>query len=261
MKKPSLRGEWFSERTPLLLECAEALRADFHAADVGVMLLGSMAVLYLCENPEETFRGHTMCFGDIDLIGKRKDVQTISEVICRCGFAEDMGVRLKFGNERRAFLGGKHDIRIDLFLDEIRMNHTFRPLWDESHQTFVVTPADFLLEKLQIVDIKTKDFLLMLAVVGSNPIVNSPSWSGIDVSRLGHILGNDWGFWITSRLNILKADDFLDRSGFSRNLIETCRARLAAIDSSIVSYPKSLRWHLRRLLGKRLRWYQEVDPW
>jgi len=79
--------------------------------------------------------------------------------------------------------------------------------------------------------------------------------------QIAKLCGADWGLYKTTSINIKRVEDMIGKENVQlqdseRKLI---RERIAEIQQTFESMPKSLAWQMRDKVGTRVRWYEEVE--
>lgn len=118
--------------------------------------------------------------------------------------------------------------------------------------------ADLLLTKLQVVRINRKDLLDLIALLADHPL-GGPEAGSIDLGRLTSLLGKDWGFEHTARLNLATLRDSVAGFGLPEAVSGTVDERIAGILAALGKGTKSLAWHMRARVGERVQWYEEPE--
>jgi len=148
----------------------------------------------------------------------------------------------------------------DVFFNELSMCHKidFRDRLLIDYLT--ISPADILLEKLQIVKISTKDVVdLVILLIGHD--VGGDDRDKINSKYVAHLLSDDWGFYYTVTTNLTKIrDQFLSGfSGLTEYDRDIVKPRIDNLLTALEQEPKSFKWKMRAKLGPKKIWYQEVE--
>jgi hypothetical protein len=233
----------------------EGLRLVHAATERGipVRLIGGVAVWARC--PSAMTPQLRRDYRDVDVISLRK----VSRDLIR--FAESMGYRpdklfnALHGAQRLNFTDAATGRPLDVLLDRFAMCHTI-DLRDRLGIDPVTVPlADLLLTKLQVVRINRKDLLDLSALLADHPLGGQEAGS-IDLGRLAALLGKDWGFEHTARLNLAKLRESVAGFGLPEAVSGTVDQRIAAILAALDKGTKSLGWQLRARVGERIQWYE-----
>jgi hypothetical protein len=253
--QPRAAGCAAGQLAPLSDVREEGLRLVHAAAELGipVRLIGGVAVWAQC--PSASIPELQREYGDVDIISLRK----VSRDLIR--FAESMGYRPEklfnalHGAQRLNFTDAATGRPLDVLLDRFAMCHTI-DLKDRLGIDPITIPlADLLLTKLQVVRIDRKDLLDLTALLADHPLGGHEAGS-IDLGRLTVLLGKDWGFEHTARLNLAKLRASVDESGLPEAVSSTVAERIAGILTALDKGAKSLGWHVRARVGERIQWYE-----
>jgi hypothetical protein len=187
--------------------------------------------------------------GDIDLAGLGKDMKRIGDVMGRHGFQPHK--EFNFVNESSRLLFSKDRLKIDVLLDEFRMNHKW-PIRDRLHiEKYTLPFEDLVLSKLQVVHLTRKDFLDLLVLGLSSRAENA------DMKYIGRVAASSWGFTHTVLRNLERVmkegnsvvDQGADKAlAFFERLLQATKAA-----------HKKLSWYLRAFFKERLRWYAPAE--
>ncbi len=108
-------------------------------------------------------------YRDLDFVGLSAQRVAVQPFLARLGYTPDTPFNTLQGRRRLRYWDRMHDRQVDIFLDQIWMCHTI-DLRDRLHEPEgVLTPADLLLTKMQIVKLNAKDLtdIVALLAVGS----------------------------------------------------------------------------------------------
>jgi hypothetical protein len=83
----------------------------------------------------------------------------------------------------------------------------------------------------------------------------------INVNVISDLCAKDWGLYTTVSMNIEKLKDILSRGSIELEEEQTqvIARRLTRIRQAMDEAPKTLAWKMRAKVGKRVRWYMEVE--
>jgi len=229
------------------------------AAERGLVLrlIGSVAVRHHCAASATVSNqlGREIPM-DVDLVGFVKQYRETDALFKSLHYEPESARTLghEYGIQRLIYYAPATGIKVDIFLDVLRMSHTidFKKRLGESAIT--VAPVDLLLAKLQVFRITEKDIKDIAAIMLVHDLE-----SAIDVPYLLGLVRQDWGLCYTASRNLALVDGWLEnRHGLEPGDASTVRSRLATLRGRIVAEPKSLRWRLRAAVGPRIPWYEEV---
>ncbi len=247
------------------LNAIELEASDIHreAADQGVpvRLIGSLAIAHRCP----TTRPLMAALGrrpprDMDFMGYSAHEGKLHSLLSRRGYAIHPAVShsREWGVNRLIYTHPEHEGKVDIFLDRLVMAHTIDFRGRLEREDVTVSLADLLLTKLQIYRITENDLIDLTVLLAEADL--GPEPDGIDVARLQHVLGDDWGFWYGAALNLDRLADGVDRNGHLDPAVQaTVQDRIVRLRHSIEAAPKSVRWRVRSRVGTRVGWYEHVD--
>jgi Uncharacterised nucleotidyltransferase len=244
-----------TDRQPLAGIENEALHVVDAARAEGfpVRILGGVAIAILAGNPlPEPLR---RTYADIDLAIRPEDGGRARSLLAALGYEADRGFNSLHGSRRLLFYDTVNSRRVDVFVGVFKMCHEL-DLRDRLELVpNTLAPADLLLTKLQIVELNQKDLLDLVTLLYLCATGDEPAMDTIDLARLEHVTGADWG-WHTT------VADNLDRVGTAAGQVlteddaTTVRSRVQDIRQAIERAPKSLGWKVRARVGRRMQWYE-----
>lgn len=240
---------------------ATKLQQVAEARGITMRLIGSLAIVLRC--PEQ--RRLMTALGrrpprDIDVIAYSNEEKRIAALLVELGYAPHPSVShsREWGVKRLIYTHPANAFKVDVFLDELVMAHTIGFVGRLEREPHTVSLADLLLTKLQIYRITENDLIDLVVLLAEHDLGSGSS--GIDVARVGVVLGADWGFYHGALLNLDRLEEAV--GGFDALPTATCdrvRDRVARLRGTIESAPKSARWRLRARIGTRAPWYEHVD--
>jgi hypothetical protein len=238
----------------------EAIRIQNEAESEGIRLrlLGALAFRYQCPRSAAHFEALERRITDIDFAASTSQRDRLLDFFKKQGYLVDENALVVGGGYRYIFDNPQKQKHIDVFFDRLEMCHTvpFGNRLDIDKHTISI--SDLLLEKMQIVEIGRKDskdtaVLLLEHGVGQDD-------SCINMTYIGRILSDDWGFYHTFTTNLSKLKDAVAQFD---NFDDAERAvicqRIDEILVKVNALEKSLKWRARARIGTRVKWYREVD--
>ena len=231
--------------------------AERHGAIMRV--IGSLAFRIKCPDYKHVFYANRRYLTDVDFVAYSRQVDRVQDAFWELGWEENQTVLRLFGNKRRIFYHPTEPVHSDVFLDKLRFCHeiNFRDRLELDSPT--ITPADLLLEKLQIVEINKKDLVDVLVLLSQHDVTDvEGSVDSVDGARLARLCAGDWGWWRTATMNLDKLKNFSEEylEPDERPRVEQ---RLEKLRALIDERSKGLGWRIRSIFGDRLRWYDEVE--
>jgi len=163
--------------------------------------------------------------------------------------------------QRQIFFHPKGWFYVDVFYDKLlAANHPldFKKRLELDSPT--ITPADLLLEKLQIVFPSEKDVKDLLLLIRAHEVSLGEEKNQINGKFVASILASDWGFWytVTTNLTGLKqhAESEVELTSEEKQLIAS---RVDTLRKMIDEEPKTTGWKMRSMVGAKKQWYNPVE--
>ena len=267
----------------LMVEARRIVDAG-NAHGVLLRLTGGLAVRHYALDLEFAERAYS----DIDLIGLKRQVTEIGAVFGELGYLENKHVAMATCNGQLQFFtppavagtgtqtgppadddSGRLRLpvitetppsdHIDVFLDTMRMDHrtSFRERLEIN--TYAIDPADLLLTKLQIVNLNEKDVHDVLSLVKDVYVDFNPHPGVLDLHHVARVCAGDWGLYIDVMNNIDTVVEHVADYDLAPRDAARVRRTLELAQDMMTEQAKTLRWRLRARVGKRVRWYSEVE--
>jgi len=202
-----------------------------------------------------------------EVIGKQRELKDVDVVIQRGNATKAIETLRKFGwlvSRRSVLLSDgrrvnlKHSesgVLLDIYTNPLTFNHKVDvSLSVLSRDDILISPALLLLTKLQIVSPGELDLCDIIAL--SDAIGRNSKWEEA-LKEIALRCAQSWGLYWTVRENVRLAEEF--GGHLSQPLVAESMRNLKRLTKITEESPKSLRWHLRALIGPRVRWYSEVD--
>jgi hypothetical protein len=201
-------------------------------ADVTCRLFGSLALAFYV--PLEKLSERPRPVKDIDLIARSKDRRKLQDLMKALGWSLDETLLL-VAEKRETYYQADKESTLDLYYDEIDGNHELdlRGRLSQAYPTLSV--IDLLLTKLQRQRPRPEDLWDISC------LLKAPR-SKDDVEYFSRLLARDWRIYTT----------------VTDNLRACCESDCVDLLNAAVSAPKGFMWHLRALVGRRLKWWNEV---
>jgi len=255
----------------------EAIGVVDKAQSQGVCLriLGSLAAyIRACNVGEgdlvkslERFGQGMPLFTDLDLAGYGKQRGGIDKVFRELSFQPDTLVNGMFGHKRLIYYQrGKY--HVDIFLNKLEFSHDLdfgdkpgQGRLDIDYPT--ISPADIVLEKLQIHQINRKDLIDLIVLFLVHDVEDQFGKTIIDGNYIGRILSSEWGFWYDATVNLERvralAQELEKAKKLSNAQVQTANQRIDKLLDSVNKTPKEKSWEKRAKTGTKKPWFREVD--
>lgn len=238
-----------------------AARADEVLAAVadagGVMrLMGGVAVR-LRAHDLGGIDSERRTYHDIDLVGRLRDVRVIDAAFVALGYLPDRAVNTQFGTIRRVY-HHPDGFHADLFFERLEFCHTIELNGRLSLVPRTTSPTDLLLQKLQIVERNEKD-LIDVAWLLLNHEVADEDPEHLELRHLVRLTGNDWGLHTTAGDFLADVEARAGALGLNDAAASRVTTAAARLRTAMDEAPKSLRWRARERVGRRMKWYRDVE--
>lgn len=238
----------------------ELQRVVGQAEEHGVLLrvIGGLAVKLHC--PSAGHRSLERAYPDIDFVTDKPGAQQLASLLPALGYAPNKTFNTLSGDRRQLFYDEPRGRQIDVFIGEFDMCHKLPLSTRLGVEPLTVPLAELFLSKAQIVQLNRKDVLDLLALLLDHPVAAGDRET-INREVLAGLCGRDWGLFTTVSLTLGTLEGVLSRDevALDDGQQRTVQERLAAVRSAIEAAPKSTGWKLRAKVGRRVRWYQEVE--
>jgi dsDNA-specific endonuclease/ATPase MutS2 len=139
------------------------------------------------------------------------------------------------------------------------MDHTldFRQRLQLDDLTIPIT--DLLLTKLQVVRLAEKDVKDIIAVLEDHQIGRRDGREILNLDYVAERCSSDWGLYRTVSDNLDKMNQFIQIIVPSSGEREELSAKLDAIRTSLKEAKKGIRWRIRNIISRRMKWYEKVE--
>lgn len=238
----------------------EVSRIVAEAQRRGVLLrvIGGLAVRAHC--PSANHASLERAYPDIDLVVSREQSSHLGELMATLGYAPNKVFNTLNGDRRLLYNDELHGRQVDIFVGDLDMAHRI-PLAGRLHVEPLTVPlAELFLSKAQIVELNQKDVVDLLALLLDHEVgVGDGETINLDV--IAGLCSQDWGLHTTVSATLERLCCVLARGDVDLDAADhvTLRGRMDAIRQAMNDSPKTLAWKLRARVGKRVRWYQEVE--
>jgi hypothetical protein len=233
----------------------EALRLINRAEEQGLRLrlLGGLAVHL--HSASATRPPLLREYPDIDFVTTKGAGAHVETLLPEMGYTPNQAFNMFNGDHRMLFYDEAHGRQIDVFIGRFQMCHPL-PVGQRLHLEPVTVPlAELLLTKMQIVHTNDKDMRDMCALLIDHPFGEGDD-EMFNLAFINELCSNDWGLWKTVSLNTEKLQEFCAAFELPEPAKRILGERLAVLQQSLASAPKSLRWKMRSKIGERLPWYE-----
>lgn len=225
--------------------------------DVTLRVLGAVAFRIHCQGHLGIHAATGREISDIDLVGYKRQGSEICNLMSELGYELDQ--KMLIHEDRYFFFDTRTSMKADIFLDKLEMCHTINFSGRLEREYPTVPLEELLLEKLQIVNIESKD-IIDVAMLLSDHNIGSASGETIDKVYVAKLLADDWGFYYTVTTNLMKISQAVAQmTAIETSDKERISKNIKSLQAEIETYPKSLAWKLRARVGPKAKWYRDVS--
>jgi hypothetical protein len=254
--------------TQVFIDEGKRLVDEAAKREIPLRLLGGVAIRIHCLE-SLTFARKLMRLGegqqeytDLDLMSyMRFRKSKMKEFFEEMGYEKRPTTMSTAATQRQIYFHPKGWFYVDVFYDKLlAANHPldFRGRLELDSPT--ITPADLLLEKLQIVFPDEKDVKDLLLVLRAHEISTKEEKNRINAKFIAAKLGSDWGFWYTVTTNLSGLREYVQAA---QNLTDEekqdLNSKIDQLVQTIENEPKSTGWKMRSIVGTKRKWYNPVE--
>jgi hypothetical protein len=243
---------------PNLVDEMHRLISEAQQEGIFLRVLGGLAIK--THSPQASHRALVRSYPDIDFVTDKAGARRLEAFLTPRGYAPNKTFNTLSGDRRQLYYDLERNRQIDVFVGEFSMCHKL-PLADRLALEPVTIPlAELFLTKAQIIELNRKDALDLLTLLLDHDVGPSDEET-INCDLIADLCAKDWGLYTTVTMNIGKLSKLLASGeiGLDEARKVTIQGRLTALGRAIEAAPKSMGWKMRAKVGKRVRWYDEVE--
>jgi hypothetical protein len=238
----------------------EMYRLVSEAQKQGIFLrvIGGLAIKI--HSPHANHRALVREYPDIDFVTDKPGARKLEDFLSGMGYTPNKTFNTLSGDRRQLYYDEPRDRQIDVFIGDFSMCHKL-PLADRLHVEPVTIPlAELFLSKAQIVELNRKDALDLLTLLLDHE-AGPGDGETINTDLVADLCAKDWGLYTTVSMTIEKLHALLENGDVELDgtLLQTVKDRLDTVQQAMDDAPKPLAWKMRARVGKRVRWYEEVE--
>jgi hypothetical protein len=182
-------------------------------------------------------------------------------------FFEEMGYEKRpttmssAATQRQIYFHPKGWFYVDVFYDKLlAANHPLDFRGRLGLDSPTITPADLLLEKLQIVFPDEKDVKDLLLVLRAHEISTKEEKNRINAKFIAAKLASDWGFWYTVTTNLSGLTEYVRAAqNLTDEEMQDLNSKIDQLVQTMENEPKSTGWKMRSIVGTKRKWYNPVE--
>jgi hypothetical protein len=222
---------------------------------IKLRVLGGLAIRKHCYEVDFCERE----YADIDLVGLGSQSSDIVKLMVELGYEEARSMTYATGGTRLLFTKPDSPLHIDVFLDQLNIEHAIdlRRRLDIEEDTISVT--DLLLAKLTITRINEKDLRDIVTLLKDLTYGEEDKPGMINWRYIASLCSSRWGLYTDVILTIDRILALLNDYVMTDSSRKLVISRLKHLRDQIVETPKTIRWKMRAILGKRIPWRRPVE--
>jgi hypothetical protein len=194
---------------------------------------------------------------DIDVVVDRKSIPLVlKQLEINGGTANWDELTITYSRKAEGTYRGVH---VDVYSDPLYLNHVIRLGERLEMNSVLLTYADLLATKLQLRRVTKKDWMDIIAILGTCEVVKGESAESIDLARVMELYLGSWGFFHSSNLIFDKMLDEVKYLAPSPNSERRLFDNIAIIKREFESVPKPWMWGMRARAGTVVPWFDETD--
>jgi len=237
----------------------EATRIVENAQEKGIVMrvMGATVIRKHCPKFLHLHTSMKRILTDIDFMTYAKFNPSVKPLFVELGYASDERFNAYFGMTRQQYADIANHRTADVFFDQLEMCHKldFRGRLELDSPT--ITLADFLLEKMQIVQLNDKDKIDTVVLLREHEIGDVDKET-INAQYISKLLAKDWGFYYTVTTNLGKIKEYA-QSSMTEEDSRDVAAKADQLVQRIENEPKTTGWKMRARVGPKKKWYKDVE--
>lgn len=195
-------------------------------------------------------------YKDLDFAVNSKGTKAIIKAFKKLGWKDDQQFNALHGATRMLFYYGEElDLQVDIFVGVFEQCHKL----NFEKRLMITSPtlplADLLLTKLQIHQLNYKDVLDIVMLLYDHDFGLHKSEEKKELQYILDLTHNDWGWYTTICDNLHVIDDMLGNF-VEGNDLSRIKETVEWIRTSIEGTPKTIKWKIRNLIGRKMKWYE-----
>ncbi|OQX63725.1 MAG: hypothetical protein B6I38_06535 [Anaerolineaceae bacterium 4572_5.1] len=234
------------------------LISEAQKEDIFLRVIGGLAIKI--HSPHANHHALAREYPDIDFVTNKSGARKLGDFLSRMGYTPNKTFNTLSGDRRQLYYDEPRNRQIDVFIGDFTMCHTL-PLADRLHVEPVTIPlSELFLSKAQIVELNRKDALDLLTLLIDHKAGHGDDET-INTDIVAGLCAKNWGLYTTVSMTIEKLLALLEDGEIEleETLAQAVKERLNFIQQAMDAVPKGLSWKMRDKIGKRVRWYEEVE--
>jgi hypothetical protein len=205
---------------------------------------------------------------DVDMVTYRSQREDVHKLFIEFGFKPNKLVMAYFGEDRFNYQNPNDLYEVDVFFEKLKFSHEIDlgtkiggSRLELDYPT--LSPADLLLEKIQIHDISEKDIIDIIVLLRAHEVSDTDLGDSINNQRIGVVLSQDWGFWYDAKSNLESvktvSEKYLQINHIEKEDLDDVIGKIDKILDYVDSTPKTSKWLRRSKDGTKRKWWRDVE--
>jgi hypothetical protein len=243
-----------------LLRVAKEIAEKARTGGVHLKLFGGLAVWEHCPNSRIVAGLSRELPLDIDFVADCGSAERVVNLMVGIGFASGRWSYTQMRFAAPIKVNGKdRELTCDVQFGELNFSHCIAIRKDLRDDHFSIPLVELLLSKLQIHEFQKKDLLDVVMLLREHEF-GQDDVDKIDSPVLLKCCNRDWGLSTNVTENLVAVSEYLSSISCITNQDKaTISARVEEFRSLLTNSPKTWRWKMRALIGRRRPWWRTVE--
>ncbi|AEM79258.1 hypothetical protein [Thermoanaerobacter wiegelii] len=242
-----------------LLNLAIELIKEAEQRGVTLRLLGGLA-FYFNSPTARKLPAFQRQYKDLDFAVNPKGARYLTEVFKKLGWKDDQYFNALHGATRMLFYFEENqELQADIFIGVFEQCHKLNFEKRLSLSSTTLPISDLLLTKLQIHQLNRKDILDIIMLLYDHDFGRVTPTEKNELAYIVELTSNDWGWYTTISDNLNIIESMISEFVEDTNDLKRIQSNIKWIYNAIQEAPKSIKWKLRNIIGRRIRWYDEPE--
>ena len=196
---------------------------------------------------------------DIDFVTHARNRKSLRKFFAGIKYQPLAGMAVLYGQTRHTYNNEVNGDEVDVYFDKLDYCHKIDLTERLELDNPTITPADLLLQKMQIVVINEKD-LIDASILLREHEVGDVDGDAINAKYISHLLSGEWGFYYTFTRNLENVKSWLNKQErMEEESKDDICGKIDKISRRVANEPKSFRWEARAKIGTKKKWYNDIE--
>lgn len=240
----------------------EALRIIELAQEQGITMRAIGAIAVELHSPKYSYLREELkrpSHKDIDMITHGRSRKLLKKFFAGIKYRPLVGMAVLYGQTRHTYNHETNTNEVDVYFDKLEYCHKIDLTERLELDKPTITPADILLQKMQIVVINEKDIIDASILLREHEIEDMDG-DVINAKYISHLFSSDWGFYYTFTRNLDNVKSWINKHENMKDedKNDIC-SKVEKILRGVADEPKSMMWKARSKIGTKKKWYNDVE--